>query len=231
MILLFFYCCMGKINMLYSLCLHKINHSRGEEMFWTKVIVLSLVGAIIGWLTNVFAIKLIFRPLKPVNIPIFNIKIQGLIPKRKGELARSIGQTVETELISIEEILDKIIHEENKTEMIIEIKSKIKTIVEQKIPSLVPATFRNMIIVYVDEIIEKEGENVLNELSEQLIHKATSQVKISEIIEEKINEFELEKLEEIILGIAQKELKHIELLGALIGFVIGFLQGIIVLQL
>ncbi len=200
-------------------------------MFWTKVLVLSVVGAIIGWLTNVFAIKLIFRPLNPVNIPILNMKIQGLIPKRKGELARSIGQTVETELISIEEILEKIIHKENKTEIIIEVKSKIKKIVEQKIPSLVPITFRNMIVVYVDEIIEEEGENVLDELSQQLIHKATDQVKIAEIVEEKINEFELDKLEKIIIGIAQKELKHIELLGALIGFIIGFLQGLIVLQL
>lgn len=199
-------------------------------MFWVKVILLSVIGAAIGWMTNVFAIKLIFRPLKPIKIPILNFSIQGLIPKRKAEIARSIGHTVETELVSIEEIIDKLIEEENKGQIISEIKKKIRTIAEEKMPSLIPGAIRGMILVYVDEIIESEGENAINELSEKLIHKATSKVKISEIIEEKINKFELEKLEEIILGIAKKELKHIELLGGLIGFVIGFMQGIIILQ-
>lgn len=199
-------------------------------MAWGKLLFLAVIGAVIGWLTNVFAIKLIFRPLKPIKIPLFNWHLQGLIPKRKREIASSIGHTVETELVSIEEIIDKLIEEENKAGMILEIKNKVKTIVEQKIPALIPTTIRNMIIAYADEVIEKEGENVINELSEKLIHKATSKIKISEIIEEKVNNFELEKLEEIILNIAKKELKHIEILGGLIGFVIGLVQGLIILQ-
>lgn len=199
-------------------------------MFWVQVMLLSIIGAAIGWMTNVFAIKLIFRPLKPIKIPVVNFSIQGLIPKRKAEIARSIGHTVETELVSIEEIIDKLIEEENKSQIIAQIKKKVRTIAEEKMPSLIPSAIRNMILVYVDEIIESEGENAINELSEKLIHKATSQVSISEIIEEKINKFELDKLEEIILNIAKKELKHIELLGGLIGFVIGFMQGIIILQ-
>lgn len=47
----------------------------------TKLAVLAIIGAFIGWMTNVFAIKLLFRPLQPVNI--LGIKLQGLIPKRK----------------------------------------------------------------------------------------------------------------------------------------------------
>ncbi|WP_432663929.1 DUF445 family protein [Wukongibacter baidiensis] len=197
-------------------------------MFWTKVALLSIIGAFIGWMTNVFAIKLIFRPLNPVKIPFVDLHIQGLIPKRKKEIAQSIGHTVETELVSIEEIIDKLIEEENKAEMISEIKEKVRKIAEEKMPSLIPGTIKGMIMVYVDEIIESEGENAINELSEKLIHKATSQVSIAEIIEEKINMFELEKLEEIILNIAKKELKHIELLGGFIGFVIGFVQGVVI---
>ncbi len=199
-------------------------------MFWLQVILLSVIGAGIGWLTNVFAIKLIFRPLNPIIIPILNIPIQGLIPKRKSELAHSIGQTVENELVSIEEIIDKVIEEENKTEILQGIKEKIKNIVDEKIPAFIPTAIRNMITVYVDEIIDKEGENAINELSERLIHKATSKVKISDIIEEKVNNFDLDKLEEIILNIAKKELKHIEILGGFLGFIIGFIQGIIILQ-
>lgn len=198
-------------------------------MFWIQVLLLSMVGALIGWMTNVFAIKLIFRPLDPIKIPILNLSIQGLIPKRKGEIARSIGHTVETELISIEEIIDKLI-EENRGQVIYEIQEKIRKIVEEKIPSIIPGTIKGMILLYIDEIIESEGESFINELSKRLVHSAKKKVKISKIVEEKINDFELSKLEAIILNIAKKELKHIELLGGFIGFIIGFIQGLIILR-
>ncbi|MFZ5967970.1 MAG: DUF445 domain-containing protein [Bacillota bacterium] len=191
--------------------------------------ILAVVGAIIGWGTNVLAIKLIFRPLTPIRIPIFHIQIQGLIPKRKADLAKSIGEIVESELVSIEEIMDQFIRDENKSEIIFNIKRKIKKIAEQKMPAFIPGPFKAMLIEYIDEIIEKEAGNTIAELTEKMIHKAAAQISISGIIEEKINNFELDKLEQIIIAIAKKELKHIEVLGGVIGFVIGLVQGLIIL--
>ena len=198
-------------------------------MFWLKLCILALVGAIIGWVTNILAIKLIFRPLNPINIPILNLKIQGLIPKRKAELAKSIGEIVETELVSMDEIIDKFIEEQDKSEIIFNIKRKIKNVAEQKLPPILPSTIKALILNYIDDVVDQEAEKAINELTEKIIHKATTKVKIALIIEDKINEFELDKLEKIILAIAKKELKHIELLGGLIGFLIGLLQGVILL--
>ena len=67
------------------------------------ILILSLVGGIIGWLTNILAIKLMFRPINPMKIPILNIEILGLIPKRKNEIAENIGEVVATELLSIDD--------------------------------------------------------------------------------------------------------------------------------
>ncbi len=50
------------------------------------ILILTIVGGLIGWITNILAIKLLFRPIKPVKIPILNIEILGLIPKRKNEI-------------------------------------------------------------------------------------------------------------------------------------------------
>lgn len=198
-------------------------------MFLIKLMILALVGAAIGWFTNVLAIKLIFRPFHPIRIPILNLTFQGLIPKRKPELAKSIGEIVESELISIEEIIDRFIESENKSEMIFGIKRKIKKIAEQKLPAIIPSAIKMMLLDYIDDIIDREAEGAITELTEKMVHKATGQIKISQIIEEKINRFEIEKLESIILTIAQKELKHIEMLGGVIGFVIGLLQGLVLL--
>ncbi|WP_129596003.1 DUF445 domain-containing protein [Anaerophilus nitritogenes] len=198
-------------------------------MFWTKLAVLAGVGALIGWITNVLAIKFIFRPLYPIEIPFLNIKIQGLIPKRKKELAKSVGEVVENELLSMREIIDKFIETENKSELVFSIKRKIGKLVDGKLPAFIPSSFKGMIQEYINEIVDKEAENVITELTEKMVHKATETIKISAIVEEKVNNFELEKLEEIVLTIAKKELKHIEILGAILGCIIGLLQGAFVL--
>lgn len=196
-----------------------------------KLLILAVVGAFIGWMTNVFAIKLMFRPLMPVKIPLTPFKIQGLIPKRKEEIAKSIGETVETELLSIEDIIDKIIEDTDKGEIIEIIRQKIMLVIDQKMPAMVPSMFKGMITSYVNDTITNDGEAMINELSEKIIHHATEKVSVALIVEEKINEFDFEKLEEIILGIAKNELKHIEILGGLIGFVIGTVQGLLILFL
>lgn len=196
---------------------------------YTKLALLAVIGAFIGWMTNVFAIKLLFRPLQPINI--LGFKLQGLIPKRKSDIAESIGETVEKELVSVEEIVDKMIEQTDKNVIIEEIRVRILSIVDQKMPMLIPPTMRNMIINYVNEAIDENAEGMMNEMSEKLVHHAAEKVSISLLIQEKIMEFPLEKLERIIMEIAKKELKHIEYLGGLIGFMIGILQGLIVLNL
>ncbi|NTW04644.1 MAG: DUF445 family protein, partial [Peptococcaceae bacterium] len=67
------------------------------------LISLPIIGATIGWITNVLAVKLLFRPHRSVMV--FGYKLQGLIPKRQRELSSSIGQVVEDELISIEDLI------------------------------------------------------------------------------------------------------------------------------
>ena len=65
---------------------------------------LTIVGGLIGWITNILAIKLLFRPITPVKIPILNIEILGLIPKRKNEIAANIGEVISNELLSMDDI-------------------------------------------------------------------------------------------------------------------------------
>ena len=57
--------------------------------------------------------------------------------------------------------------------------------------------------------------------------KANNRINIEEIVKNKINELDLYELEEIILTIVKNELRHIEILGLILGFFIGIIQGII----
>lgn len=194
-----------------------------------KIFFLGAVGAVIGWITNVLAIKLIFRPIRPIRIPLTGFAIWGLIPKRREEIAHSIGLVVERELLSIEEIVDKVIKEEDKANIIKAIKLRIGLIIDEKLPSIIPSTLKSMIREYVDNTVEKEAGGLIEDLSQNLVHRATSRIKLGNMVEEKINAFDLAKLEEIIISISKKELKHIEVLGGVLGLLIGLIQGVIVI--
>ncbi len=198
-------------------------------MLLLKLFILAMIGGVIGWMTNVIAIKLLFRPINPIKIPLTPFKIQGLIPKRKAEISRSIGEIVDQELISIEQILDHIIENTDKDQVIALIKTKVTAIAEEKMPSIIPSMFKNSIISNIGEIIDQNGEQMIIEMTEALSHKVVESVDVAKIVEDKLNAYDFEKLEEMTLKIAKTELKAIEILGGVIGFFIGIIQGTVVL--
>ena len=197
---------------------------------FTTILLLTVVGGLIGWITNILAIKLLFRPIKPIKIPVLNIEILGLIPKRKNEIAANIGEVISTELLSMDDILNQALNNSNGENFNSYIIEKIKNIINEKL-NIIPMPFRMMAAPYIVDILNKEVPSAIDEISADLLVKAKENVDIQKIIEEKINELDLEKLEDIIIKVAKKELKHIEILGLVLGAIIGVLQGILVIFL
>lgn len=191
------------------------------------IFMMTLIGGLIGYITNVVAVKMLFRPLKAFKVPIIGWEIQGLIPKRRAEIAMSIGETVATELISVEELMDKLIEDSDKSALIALAKERIVAMAEENMPAMVPTMFKGMIINYVAEAVDKNAESVMNELSETLVHQAAEKIDIANMVKEKIDQFDLLELEALIFAISSKELKHIEILGGVLGVLIGLIQGLI----
>lgn len=195
-----------------------------------KILILTVIGGIIGWITNILAIKLLFRPIKPIKIPLLNIEIMGLIPKRRDEIAKNISEVVETELISVDELIDSAIKDEDKIEIANMVKDKIKDIINQKM-DFIPYMFRSLISGSIESLINDEVDSSIDDIKDKIVEKAKKRIDIKEIVEEKIKALDLKELEEIIINIAKKELKHIELLGLFLGAAIGLIQGIIIVLL
>ena len=54
-----------------------------------------LIGAVIGYITNYIAIKMLFRPLKPVMIGKYRLPFTpGIVPRRKDQLAETLGNAI-----------------------------------------------------------------------------------------------------------------------------------------
>ena len=184
------------------------------------------VGTLIGWFTNYLAIKLLFRPYKEMNV--FFFKIQGLIPKRRDEISENIADVVEKELISvddienklkevefddgmIEKVLDKLVEEKLK-KSILEKNPLLKMIINDSMVDKIKKYFKNMILENKDEILS------------EMIKIGKEKIDFKEIILEKMKNFSLEEIEKIILSISKNELKHIEIIGGVLGGLIAVFQ-------
>ncbi len=63
---------------------------------------LPFIGALIGWLTNYVAIKMLFHPRNEMKI--LFVSVQGVFPKRQKAFARKLGQLVSEELFSAQDV-------------------------------------------------------------------------------------------------------------------------------
>ena len=190
-----------------------------------KLFLIVGIGAMIGWITNYIAIKMLFRPYKEMNFLFF--KIQGLIPKRRSEIAISIADTVQKELISLKDITSSL----NADELEEKMGTVIDKILEEKLESEITKKFPMLAMFLSDEIINKIKSMIktsILENKETIINIFTSyleeKVDFKKIIIENVEAFSLEKLEEITYSLAKKELKHIEVIGAILGGIIGVFQ-------
>ena len=72
-----------------------------------------LIGALIGYCTNYIAVKMLFYPKKEIRIGNHRVPFTpGAIPKGKPRLAKAIGAVVSGELLTEEDIRQKMISED-----------------------------------------------------------------------------------------------------------------------
>ena len=85
----------------------------------TNYVLPPLVGAVIGYFTNMIAVKMLFYPHKAVYV--FGHKLPltpGAIPKGKARLAKSAGKIVQDELFTREDISGRLLTEEVENPLI-----------------------------------------------------------------------------------------------------------------
>ena len=188
-----------------------------------------IVGTFIGWVTNYIAIKLLFRPYNEINI--LGFKLQGVIPKRRKELAENIGKTINAEFISIKDITNTI----DSMELEIEIDKIVGDIVEKKIKGEFLGSYPMLKMFINDSIIDKIKSYIKSAIEENkgeivntIIGKLEKEIDFEDLIIKKINEFSLEDVEKMTINIAKNELKHIEYIGAVLGAFIGVIQYLLI---
>lgn len=193
-------------------------------MFSPQVYLIPLISALVGWITNVLAIKLIFRPYQPLRVPVFGWKIQGVLPKRRVEMARQIGQVVAEQLLSSEEIVAQLLKTETRDRAVMLLTLLLRRRLTVALPGYVPGVLVRKLGDVLENVIRKEAPALIDRLEEELRDSLRRDIRLAEIVEQKLLGFPLAELEHLVVTLAGRELRAIELFGGVLGFLIGIIQ-------
>lgn len=186
-----------------------------------------IIGAFIGWVTNWLAIKMLFHPRKPVKV--LFLTFQGIFPKNKPRIADKLGTIVQRDLINFEDINDRLQDPDAinnfKEQIAIRVDNAIRDRIEKS--ALLDALIPDQLIQSIHKTIVDEIGNNLPEVIKSSMTKIEEKLDIQTIVKNKVEQFSDEKLEQLLLDITSKEFTFIEIIGAVLGFLIGIIQLVI----
>ena len=187
------------------------------------------ITAFIGWLTNWVAIKMLFHPKQPRRF--LFLTWQGLIARRQEALGRETAKIIKNEILNQHTIqqkikdIDFVPYLDQYAERVIRKGVAPKL---QAIP-LIGGFINEDTIKMVEQMTRESMIKEIEPIQTDLAHQVESKLDIEAIVADKIAHWDLDKLEAIVWSVSKKEFRTIERLGAIVGFLIGSVQLILIL--
>lgn len=127
-------------------------------------------------------------------------------------IKKHLKEGIASYLANNRESIDKALHS---------VKDSIAETIRQQIVNFSPSQLKPETINTIKSEISRFIYNYLKKDLTGLINKGLQALKPKEMIESKIEAYSSQEVENLILGIMKKELKNLELLGLLIGLILG----------
>jgi uncharacterized membrane protein YheB (UPF0754 family) len=187
-----------------------------------------VISAFIGWFTNWIAIKMLFHPKNPIKI--LGITFIGIFPKRQAQFAEKLGKLVSAELLSFDDIESKITNTDNIDQLMPQIDALIDHFLRVKLADQMPVismfigdkTIQQMKSVFMTELKE-----IFPSIMKSYMGNLKKDLDLEKIVIEKVKGFSSDKLEQILNDIMSKEFRFVEIIGGVLGFIIGIIQVIL----
>jgi len=189
------------------------------------IYLIPIFSSLIGWFTNFIAVKMLFHPQKPIDFKLF--KIQGIFPKRQAQIAEKLGTIVATELLSSSDLSQQILKEDNLDKFYGKVEKHIVEYIRVQLPKkfsifsvLITEKLKMKIVSEVMQQIKAKGPSVFN----LFLNDLENNLDIGGMINKKVSAFDSNRLEQLLKSLMKQEFKFIEWIGAILGFLIGCLQ-------
>lgn len=171
---------------------------------------------------------MLFHPREPKKV--LGITFQGIFPKRQQQFAEKLGKLVSAEFLSFDDIEQKISNPENLKKIMPMIEDHIDDFLRNRLSNEMPVIsmfIGDKTINKLKASFMKEIELLFPQVMKQYAGNLKNELDLEQIVITKVAGFSSDKLEEVLYQIMSKEFRFVEIIGAVIGFIIGLVQVII----
>merc|ERR1712007_152861 len=192
--------------------------------------VLPLCGVIVGWLTNVVALKVIFYPLDPTPLLGGRYVAQGLFLQRQWDVAGLYGKTVATKVLSAEVLLEALLSGPRSEAMLQLVDKHVAQCLDDQAGYCKSAI---LLSVGTDTWIDfrngvcmgfREG---LPRLLAAMQDYAQKTLELEETITSRLRLLPPREFERLLHEVFEQDEIKLILVGAILGALVGFLQAVV----
>jgi uncharacterized membrane protein YheB (UPF0754 family) len=194
-------------------------------MNWWLVIIIPVTSAFIGYITNRLAVKMLFRPKKPVRV--FGITVQGIFPAKQPQFAQQIGALVSSELVSFSEIETKITSADSVKKIMPVAELHIDDFLRNKLKEAFPMIgmlIGEKTIGTLKTIFMNELETIFPIIMKEYVQNLKKDLDLEQMVATKIAALSADKLETAMYQGLKKELRQAGFFFGLLGFLTGLVQ-------
>ncbi|MBA2240128.1 MAG: hypothetical protein H0W09_02605 [Solirubrobacterales bacterium] len=195
------------------------------EVVWHEWWLLPLFGIVIGYVTNLVAIWMIFEPTEPHRV--LGFRWQGLFLKRQKQAAAKYAEVISEDIITVANIGDELVNgpSADRTRMLIE--STMRSTVDRAAGRVSPALRIAVGSSEYDAIRESVASEAVDYTMEPLRDEAFNRRQrrsIREMISTKMAEMPPSEFSEMLRTAMREDEWLLYLHGAVLGFIAGLIH-------
>lgn len=178
-----------------------------------------------GYFTNWIAVKLLMKPVRPINV--LGFKIQGLLPRRQAELADRISEAIAERFLTHDDILAFI----RQVDPVAAMRHLLISKWEEKLGEVLESMpFIKMFVnpEKLTGIRDKIADAFASEaetFTKHLVDSLAGKIDLKATLRRNILAFDVTQLNDIIEKIGYREFREIAWIGGALGVVIGLIQA------
>jgi len=187
------------------------------------LLLIPFISAIVGWLTNYLAVKMMFYPIQFIGIKAPYLGWQGLIPQKRREMAEISVDLVLGKLLSVEELASRLDPKEVSKAIERRLNQVLKRVINEVMEESAPTIWAALPVQGKDLVyarVASDIPNVVEKMVSDFQHNVVEILDIKELVVEYLIDHPA-LINEIFLTAGNKEFPFIIRSGFYFGFLLG----------
>jgi uncharacterized membrane protein YheB (UPF0754 family) len=200
----------------------------GLWLLFHEPLIMPAFGLVVGWSTDWLALKMIFRPKRPVHI--LGFQIQGLFLKRRREVAADYGKLIAEEVITAHKVIEAIITGPLSDRVFALVARQVQAALDRSAGPARPLVAVTIGTARYQQLKKTISGKVIERLPETMRYVedyARETMDVQNLLVQKMQQLDEQQFEALIRPAFEQDEWILITVGAVLGFVMGEAQALV----